>query len=190
MSGVREPGLYADAAQLAAWHRVAAPGHQAIYAHSAVLDHDHPTVALVDRWIAEGSVRPVQRRISIELLGTSLQHCVQRCVSAGAGGEAVRSTVTWSKQAPGAASISAQERVLLDHLSALAEAGLPCPSNAGLADALQWDDRHKVEYRLRKLARAGLVRIDNLGGTGRGHRGRVVTITASGARTAAPVVAA
>lgn len=74
------------------------------------------------------------------------------------------------------ADLTFNERALLQMIETAADAGLPCPSNTKIADSIQ---TYCGSTLLCSLKRKGLVRIESAGAR------RIVTILASGKRTAA-----
>lgn len=72
------------------------------------------------------------------------------------------------------------ERALLRILTRAARLGLPCPGNAALAVMLGLPGAVSASYRMRRLVAAGLIAVEQADPA----RPRVVTICATGARTA------
>lgn len=162
--------FYADKAQLDGWLTRAKPGDSAIYATGPALDPKNETVALVRDWKDTGEVTCVQRRVEGRLT-YQVQRIARRAV------EEPKKRL----QLDGEFEESAAGK-LLRHLARLANAGLPCPSNAVLADAVGLRNEEGARYQLKLLAAAGHVRINKL------PAGRVVLIVETGARTVEPVL--
>ncbi len=160
--------FYAAKAQLEAWLEGAAPGHSAVYAKGPSLDPRHEVVILVKDWIATGEVNPVQRRVDGELV-----YQVQR---RAAGPDAIDGVTRRLRLSE--AEAETPEGKLLTHLSRLANLGLPCPSNAEIAEAIGWRDGEAVRYRFNNLKKAGQIDVAISG------ERRVVLIVATGKRTA------
>ena len=78
----------------------------------------------------------------------------------------------------GAESLSPSARALFAMITLAAEADEPCPSNRALAGALGFSSVGHVPAVLNRIQAAGLIRIE------RGQSARIVTILASGKRTA------
>ena len=165
--------LYAEAQRIEEWFAAAAPGQEAIYAIGPALDPANPTAALVARWASQQQVNPVKRRRGDGML----LHCAQRRQS-GLAGQPAHPVIT--DDLPFAAD-SAEGRVLA-LLEEAAEAGVPCPSYGEIARALQLRDAQAARYRFNLLVQAGLIAVEQAQPWER----RVVTIRATGARTAPP----
>lgn len=158
--GMGAETLYAPVSQLCEWVDAARPGDVAIYARGPALDPQHETAALVRRLAGEAKVTPFKTRDG----GGMLIHQVKR-------------------QAAGSAKARRLHPDAARMLSVLADAaarGRPCPSNAEIAELLDFETREQARYRFNALVRAGHVRL-----IAREHFGvRVIEIAASGLRTA------
>lgn len=166
--------IYADPAQFEAWLDAAAPGESFLYAVAPALDPAAPIVAAVKRARDAGAVVPVmggragERRFQV-------QRAARPVAPPGSPERALPRLPRAFAATP--------EGALFALLAEIADAGLPCPSNAALARRLAWDDREQVRYRLRRLEAEGRITIRALGDR---FAGRIVTITETGARTAPP----
>ena len=164
--------LYADAAQLAAWLASAAPGQRITYATGPGLDPGHPVKALVADWEETGEVVLHKQR---HPKSNDLMHIAQR----RRPDRAVASAAVRKVERP--FEDGSPEDVIYRALARAANMGLPCPSNAALAEEAGLHDPDAASWRVRKLRDAGLIRIQ-CSGTARNST-RVVTIAATGRRT-------
>lgn len=78
--------------------------------------------------------------------------------------------------------LSAKDEQLYAVLVRAAESGQPCPGNTELAGRFGWDSIASPVRRMQKLEKAGRITVE------RGHHTRVVTIVATGQRTAGAAV--
>lgn len=163
--------IYADPTRFAAWLDKAGPGESFLYAIAGVLDPQAAIVVAVKRARDAGAVVPVMGGVAGER-----RYQVQRCSSS----EAVARKKTLPRVSPVFAATP--EGQLFALLCEIAEAGLPCPSNAALAARLGWEDREQVKYRLRRLRGSGHVTVHL---TDARVAWRTITIVETGARTAA-----
>ena len=170
--------LYADAAQLAAWLASAAPGQRITYATGPGLDPGHPVKALVADWVATGEVLALQQRHPVS---RELMYVAQRRKATGGALAGDRANVRPAASMPPVFDEGSPEDVILRALARAANMGLPCPSNAALAEEAGLHNPDAASWRVRKLRDAGLIRID-CSGTARNST-RVVTIAATGRRT-------
>lgn len=155
---------YADPMQMAEWLDGARTGAVLIYASGPNLNGGrHPAAVLARRWNDAGQAALFSKRY-----GEGFQFCAKK-LSAACAGEA-RLPADWQ------ASVEAEVYRLLEDCAAR---GVPCPSNEAIAEALELRDRYAARYRFDQLVKQGMVRVitsDRL-------TGRVIEITASGART-------
>jgi len=156
---------YADPAAMAAWLASARAGAELIYASGPFLG-TAPAAALAQQWQAAGAVELFQRRS-----GTRANcfdyHARRRAVAA----------------VPGAisAEVLPDEALrVLDLLMRVAAERGQCPTNEGIARALDLKDWTRARYRFRQLIDAGRIRVIEPARFG----ARVIEIVATGARTA------
>lgn len=161
--------IYQDERLLRAQYERARTGENVIYARGPVLDPRNPVVALVREWREEGRVVTAQKRVQGDLV-----YLFQRCAAPASGKPGVRTRIDpeMSERPDGR---------LLAHLSRLANLGLPCPSNAELAEGAGLRGAEAVKYAFRLLKEHGHVRLVASEG-----QARVVEVIATGERTALP----
>lgn len=94
------------------------------------------------------------------------------------GSACLRAARRRDEEAEGAESLSPSARAMFAMITLAAEADEPCPSNRALASALGFGSEGHVPAVLNRIQAAGLIRIE------RGRTSRIVTILASGKRTA------
>ncbi|MBA15547.1 MAG: hypothetical protein CMN73_04240 [Sphingomonas sp.] len=158
---VLEPLAYTvEAEALARWVREAAPGSELRYAWGQVEPRTAAAWAMVQELTAAGLVTPLQRRAD------------------GQREWIIR------KRAPVAVRVAAGRpdpaAAMLAHLTDCASRGLPCPTNAALAVALNLRDGDAARYLIRRLIVEGAIRVRHIGP----RAPRLVTIVASGKCTA------
>jgi hypothetical protein len=179
MSG---PTIHVAPEILEASLRGARHGQGFIYAAGPALDPAHPTTLLARAWHARGEAL-------LNIVGGRdpmgrLQYRITRVCPALRDGSSAGSAPPQDERGHdfgpargglGDALRQAQgDRVLQELFELLAErdaARLPCPSDAALAAMLRLQDRHAAAYRLRRLAKLGVIAISNPE-----PRKRVVTI--------------
>lgn len=155
--------LYADQAQLEEWFSGAQAGAQVVYARGHVLDPKHPVPVLVRDWIATGEARPKQKR---NAEGGGFIYWVERCrpgsraAADQSGRERVSADAEWRETADGKIYMT---------LVRAANLGLPCPSNATLAQVAGLRDADAARYRVRVLSEEGRIQV-TLSGAGRSFR--------------------
>ncbi len=175
--------LYADVARMAAWLETAAPGDEIVYATGPALGRDAPAGTLARSWSDEGEVVLFQRRPGqgkpLEYVARRRDPPVQPRTSRLFGN--VRAGRARPPLAAPAAMAETIEGRVLALITRAADAGVICPSNREIAVALALNSRDAAQYAITKLARAGLIRVN----TSSSFDGRQVTITATGATTAA-----
>lgn len=165
--------LYADAAQLEEWLRNAAPGDEVHYAFGPVLNWQNPTAALVKEWLAGNEVIAFQRRGG----DGRLIYCARRRDPAADGQASPRQALPRDE----AFEATAEGQVYL-LLVRCANMGLPCPSNRTIADQCDLRDAEAARYRFNNLVEQRRIAVRQ----GSTFGGRVVTICATGRRTAEP----
>ena len=158
---------YAEADAMAAWLEAAGPGEVLIYATGPALT-DHAAPRLARSWQAQGLVDLFQGR-------AERAHCFEykarkRAYRAEAGAEGVTAEIL-----PGDAL-----RVLA-LLSAVADAGEPCPTNEDIAEQLSLGTRWRARHLFDRLKLSGRIRVIEPARFG----ARVIEIAATGKRTAA-----
>ncbi|KLE32441.1 hypothetical protein [Aurantiacibacter luteus] len=162
--------LAAPVAELEAWMADAAPGGQVVYATGVVLPRAAAGVQLVQRWVREGLVDPVSRRDPAN--PRQFQFIAQRRGAVPAVAGAAPREMT---------SATRRERdALLALLRDCAVRGRECPSNTGLARALDLGGSHRgrsrASYLMHLLEVDGAIRVE-----GRGRNApRLVTVLAAG----------
>jgi hypothetical protein len=164
--------FYAPVGQLKAWFARATPGQAVTYATGAALNPKNETVALVAEWIASREVAPVKRRHPVS---GELMHQVQRCklsLLAEDGPKRVRLDEEWRETSEG--------KIFLELVRA-ANFGLPCPSNAELAEVAGLRDGIAASDALKKLRAAGRITVNRAGEAM--NSSRIVTIVETGKRT-------
>lgn len=167
MSAVAE--IYADPSRFAAWLDKAAPGESFLYAIAGDLDREAAVVVAVAAARDAGAVVPVMGGREGER-----RYQVQRSGRARALSESMLPRIS-------PVFAATPEGELFGLLCEIAEAGLPCPSNAELARRLGWEDRQQVMYRLRRLRGSGHVSVQL---SDERVPWRTITIIETGARTA------
>lgn len=179
--------LYVEVAAMEAWLERAAPGDELVYATGPALGRDAPAAVLARQWAQEGEVATHVRRTGA---GRALEHFMRRREppvqprsSGGAAparlfGNARRGSARPAMPLP-ADFEGSEEGRMLAALTAAAEAGDVCPSEAELARRLELNSRRRAQYLINRLQRAGLIHVVSNGS----FDGRVVTIVATGRRT-------
>jgi hypothetical protein len=162
MKGAFAGTSYVDQAQLEEWFAGASAGARAIYATGPAIDHRHPVKLLVDEWIRTGEALPFQ----VKLAPGQFQYCFQRArpnLRAAAderGRSRVSADAEWRETEAGKIYMT---------LVRAANLGLPCPSNAALAEAAGLRDADAARYRVKTLAEEGRIEVV-LSGAGRSFR--------------------
>lgn len=172
MSVTMQSALYVPKAQLEEWFARAKAGAQVIYARGPMLDPRHDVPRLVRDWIATGEVNPKQRR---DESGQGFVYWVERCrpvMREGESGGRVAVGDDFRETADG--------KIFLTLVRA-ANLGMPCPSNAQLAEVAGLREPDQARYLVKKLAEAGRIEV-KLSGAGRSFRR--VRIVESGRWTA------
>lgn len=154
-----EHALYAPKAQIEEWFARAKSGDQMIYARGPMLDPRHEVPRLVRDWIATGEVNPKQRR---DDGGAGSIYWVERCRPDVRSDGVKRIAVDDDYRE------TADGKIFLTLVRA-ANLGMPCPSNAALAEIAGLRDADAARYRLRLLAEQGRIEI-KLSGPGRSFR--------------------
>lgn len=162
-----QPILSASAAQVEAWIRRAAPGQVLLYAEGPSVDGVE--AAIVARSFADqGLVRLLP---NVKVADFHYKYSLQRVAPAVSAAP--------PKPTIDRALAGTDEGEMLRLIGEIADAGLPCPTNAELAEALHLRNGEAARYVLKKLAGRGLVRVVRDG------EWRIVTIVETGASTAA-----
>ncbi|WP_408585944.1 hypothetical protein [Novosphingobium sp.] len=172
MSTTVQSALYVPKAQLEEWFARAKAGDKAIYARGAMLDPRHDVPRLVRDWQATGEVNPCQGR---DESGSGFVYWVQRCRPVMRDGDA------GGRVAVGDDFRETADGKIFLTLVRAANLGMPCPSNAQLAEVAGLRDADAARYRLKLLAEAGRIEV-KLSGAGRNFRR--VRIVESGRWTA------
>ncbi|MCW1985355.1 UNVERIFIED_ORG: hypothetical protein M2348_001087 [Sphingomonas sp. R1F5B] len=150
--------LYVPLDVLTEWHAHARAGQRTIYVRG-VPAPDHAVMQLVREWIACGEATSSQGR---DPANKEPIYYVTRCRPQALEGAAQRASIpdAWRETPDG--------RMFVELVRA-ANLGLPCPSNAALADLLGLRDADAARYVLRRLVNAARIEVD-LSGPGRAHR--------------------
>lgn len=160
---------YADVEQMEAWLEAAAPGELLIYATGPALA-DHPAAQLARKWQKLGQVDLFQARSPSR----------PNCFDYTARKRAELSAAAARPAAP-AEILPGEALRVLELLTAVADAGEPCPTNEAIAQALGLGTRWKARHLFDRLVIAGRIRVVEPARFG----ARVIEIVATGARTAA-----
>jgi hypothetical protein len=151
---------------LNAWLTYAERGDRAVYARTRRIDRGDATAELARALAGKGLITLQQQRH-----GASLYDYIARRTHL--------SVIAAAPPAPREESLAPDLRLVLDHLSRLADQGAPCSSNRGIARACGLRDAEAARYRLRQLRGAGAIIVAPVPV----EPGRVVTIVETGART-------
>lgn len=163
MNGAFAGTSYVDIGQLEEWFAGAAAGAKCIYATGPALDARHPVKQLVDEWMRTGEALPLpQVRLGPGLFRYAFQRA--RPSRRAAPDEKSRTRVSadadWRETEGG--------RIYMTLVRA-ANLGLPCPTNAALAEVARLRDADAARYLFRRLIEEG--RIESvLSGAGRSFR--------------------
>lgn len=154
---------YVDIAQLEEWFAGAAAAAKCIYATGPALDPRNPVKQLIDEWLRTGEALPLpQMRLGPGLFRYSFQRA--RPSRRAAPDEKQRTRVTvdadWRETEKG--------RVFM-FLVRAANRGLPCPTNASLAEVAGLRDADAARYQMRLLRDEGRIEVV-LSGAGRSFR--------------------
>jgi hypothetical protein len=176
-----EPTAYVDAALLEEFFRGAPAGQKLMYAIGCTLDAAHPTIKLVNEWAATGeAVEFNQRRLGPwkEEYWFKRARPQMRDLGDGRGSKRVAVDDEWRETADGKIFLT-----LVRH----ANLGLPCPTNARLAEIAALTDNagnpdaDAARYRIKLLEKAGRIKLEH---SGAGRSFRRVLITETGRWTA------
>lgn len=151
--------FYAPKGLLAAWFAKARPGEATVYARGPALDPGVDAAAMVRDWLASRDVETFKGR---DPRNGDLLHHVRRLCPVDLADE--RADERAGPVVPSRSGLDPQSRRLLDALTALADAGTPCPSFTELAELTDLPNRRAAQYRLSLLRGRGLVSIDLAGG--------------------------
>ncbi len=174
MNGAFAGTTWADQAQLEEWFAGAAAGAQAIYASGPNLDPKHPVKALVDDWVKTGeAVYLPQVRLGPGMFRFAIRRA--RPVLRQAQDERRRGSKRGSVTADEAWRETADGKVYLALVRA-ANMGMPCPTNAQLAEIAGLPDADAARYRVKLLNQAHLIKVE-LSGAGRSFRRVLITET-------------
>ncbi len=163
MKGAFAGTSYVDQAQLEEWFAGAAAGAQAIYATGPVTDPRHPVIQLVQGWIRTGEALPLPQ---VKLGPGLYRYAFARArpnVRAAAdqrGKTRVSADPEWRETEAGKIYMT---------LVRAANLGLPCPTNAALAEAAGMRDADAARYQVRLLREEGRIEV-LLSGAGRSFR--------------------
>lgn len=163
--------LYVPRVDLEAWFDRARAGDRQMYARGPALNPRHEVPMLIRDWIASGEATPVQAR---DQATRELLYFVVRCRPAPANdaGAARIEIGDDDRDTP-------EGKIYLTLVRA-ANLGMPCPTNARLAEVAGLRDADAARYVLyEKLRNGGLIEI-----MPKGVNGRVVKIVKTGRVTA------
>ena len=165
---VKDPTRYATPEYLAYWMAHALPGDHVEYARGPSANPLHPAVVLVRDWIRTGEAISLQPRDTetSDLVYTAIR--VKRMEKAALA-QRIRRDEEFEATDEGRLFL-----LLVRH----ANLGLPCPTNAELADKAHLRDNEAARYRLGLLEKSGRIRVIMHGPE------RVVQILETGRRTA------
>lgn len=169
--------FYAGRAQLQAWFAAARPGESAIYATGPALDPANETVRAVAGWRDGGLVTCVQQRGADRVLRYKIK-VIRESLSVDRANVASGSMPPVSSELPKDWAFR-PEGALYRLIVARAEAGLPCPSHAEIAEALDIDSRARVRGLLARVITSGALRVV----AQPPRRPPVIEIAATGKRT-------
>lgn len=163
MKGAFAGTSYVDLAQLEEWFAGAAAGSKAIYATGPVLDPRHPVKQLVDQWIRTGEALPLpQVKLGPGLFRYAFARA--RPSQRAAGDQKIKTRVSvddaWRESEAG--------RIYMTLVRA-ANLGLPCPTNAALAEVAGLKDGDAARYQVKLLRDEGRIEVV-LSGAGRSFR--------------------
>lgn len=167
---------YEDPVAMAKWLATAKPGDCIVYATGPYLG-DHPAKRLALRWQDQGKAVLFQKR-------SERLHCfdyyAKKPRRAGdPANDAGSRRVAGSPPRDEAWREGREGRVYALLFRDVA-AGRHCPSNAEIAQRLDFDSRYMAKDALTKLKAMGLIRFEQAGQ----HRTRIVTIVATGQSSA------
>lgn len=169
---------FADAGQMRAWLASAPPGQLMIYACGPNLfPGSNPAAVLAREWQAGGLAELSQTRADRDGCWNYRARKLAEIPSVDLKAPLAGST----NQDPPEFSDSEEGR-LYRLIKRTALAGLPCPSNAEIAEALELDSRFRARDRFNALVKAGHLNLIE----GNRFGARVVEVAATGARTAVP----
>jgi hypothetical protein len=162
MKGAGVGTTYIDPEQLEEWFSGAAAGQKLFYAFGHGLNPRHPVKLLVDDWQRTGEVAELcQKKVEgIYWYRLTRARPGSRAAADQTGRTRVSADAEWRETEAG--------RIYMTLVRA-ANLGLPCPSNAALAEAAGLLDGDAARYLFRRLQQEG--RIESvLSGAGRSFR--------------------
>ncbi len=168
---------YAESTDMARWIVTAKPGEVLVYATGPMLG-DHAAKRLALGWQGDGKAELFQRR-------ATRAHCFDYCARKRGAGVAGAANDAGSRRVAGSpprdeAWREGREGRVYSLLFRDVAAGRHCPSNAEIAERLDFDSRYMAKDALTKLKAMGLIRFEQAGR----HRTRIVTIVATGQSSA------
>jgi len=167
---------YVDIGQLEEWFAGAAAGQQAIYGTGPSGIPSHPVQQLVNEWARTGEIVKLPNvRLGPGMWRYALQRArPQSRAAADERGRKTRVSVdeAWRETEAG--------RIYMALVRA-ANLGLPCPTNAQLAEAAHLRDADAARYRVKLLGEEGLIELAH---SGAGRCFRRVKIVETGRWTA------
>lgn len=181
MGGIEQPAKPGDASQpeiivetadrVQAWFDAARAGEQIVYARGGSLPRQAPGVLAVRKLHDDGRLILFQRRLA----AFRFEYVAQRRAEASRP----RTGAVARLMEVGRAGLDDDCTDLFAELKRRARLGLPCGTNRELGEELGGLSPDRVSYLFKKLQKAERISINSSG------EERVVTIAASGARTAA-----
>lgn len=164
MSGAFAGTSYVDQAQLEEWFAGAAAGQQAIYGTGPTGVPGHPVQVLVNEWARTGEIVKLPNvRLGPNMWRYALVRARpgSRAAADERGRKArVSADADWRETDAG--------RIYMTLVRA-ANLGLPCPTNAGLAEAAGLKDADAARYQVKLLRDSGQIEV-LLSGAGRCFR--------------------
>lgn len=164
MSGAFAGTSYVDQAQLEEWFAGAAAGAQAIYGQGPTGIPSHPVQKLVNEWAQTGEIVKLPNvRLGPNLFRYALVRArPQSRAAADQRGRKARVSADeeWRETEAGKIYMT---------LVRAANLGLPCPTNAQLAEIAGMRDADAARYQVKLLAKEGRIQV-LLSGAGRSFR--------------------
>ena len=166
--GPEGKSFVAPASAIDAWLDEARPGEACVYARATMLPRDAAGVMRARGFFQRGLVtlEPMRRWASDPRV---FEYRMRR-TGRGAPPPPVAPPAT----------LSADERALLDYIEARAEAGQPMETNTTIAERLRWRDGAHVNQLLNHLVKHGAIRRQPI----LRRPFRIITVAATGLRTA------
>lgn len=163
---------YAPVNLLTAWFKAAGPGSNVLFAAGPAVDWTEPAAALVKGWLDAGAVtvHPSGRDGN-----GALRHIVKRAFPPVDTATRVARDRDFDATCEGRVFRLIEEAAL---------DGLPCPTNATIAELAGLRDADAASYRIKRLVAWGRLKVEAPHPAHDRGAGRVVTIVASGLSTA------